>query len=162
MNEPRHQHYVFAHRYLPNLFFGDPVRFFGALESGGDAFLHWLWKRCESEAKDGVVIPPTGLEAHLFRFDDETLCACITLPQPLGITEAYWVAAVYRPERETPPGARFVAFYTLEFGYDLDDEPRTVLGSWSADGTHSNFGDGPEASMDAFLEWVVEKVESHQ
>lgn len=152
MIEPRDQHYLFAHRFLPHFFFDDPERFFEILENEGRRFLDWMWQRSGAQSDEGGAIAPEGLDINLFRFDERTVCACVTLPPPIGITEAYWVAAVYRPEE------RFTALYTLEFGYDLDGGTRTVLGGWDGEGTHFNFGTGPEADKHTFLDWVFEKV----
>lgn len=149
MNEPRGQHYLFAHRFLPHFFFEDPERFFDILENEGRRFLDWMWQRAGTQTDDGA-IPPDGLDVNLFRFDERTYCACVTLPPPIGITEAYWVAAVYRPEES------LTAYYTLELGFDPDGT-RTVLGGWGPD-AHYNFGTGPEPNMRAFLDWVFDKV----
>ncbi len=39
---------------------------------------------------------------------------------------------------------------TLEKGFSLSNEPRTVLAEWAND-SHANYGDGPEPTLDAFV-----------
>lgn len=73
------------------------------------------------------------------------------------MTEAYFVAAVLLVdlEQETPevdqPALRY---FTLEYGATLDGPPRTVLCEWTAEGSHLNYGDGPEPTLATFAEAI--------
>ncbi|MGN6545004.1 MAG: hypothetical protein ACTHK7_08135 [Aureliella sp.] len=41
-------------------------------------------------------------------------------------------------------------YFTLEKGYSLTNEPRTVFAEWEAD-RHLNYGDDPEPTVEAFV-----------
>ncbi len=72
------------------------------------------------------------------------------------MTEAYFVALVYRPEvaEDVCPKLGSVAGYiTLEHDLKPDGSARTVLCE-SKTGTHINYGDGSEPTLQAFFESV--------
>jgi hypothetical protein len=147
-NAPQ-QHYAFAHRMLPSIFLNEPAKFIGTLEQAGNDFLYYLWESLGNRLEASDLVAPEGLDCQLNQLDNDTTIALITLPPPQQITEAYFVATVYRP-----PMKRFI---TLEYGSHGDGRQRTVLCEWTAD-IHSNMGDGPEPTLEAFFEAVVNLI----
>ncbi len=144
---PRTQHYVFAHRMLPTLFFEEPAMFIATFEKGGNKFLHFLWNLLGDEASE---LAAESLDYQIKRLENNTTIALITLPPPQAMTEAYFVAAVFRPQ-----GNRFI---TLEYSFNfIEGSPITVLGEWTTT-SHLNLGDGPEPTLEAFFEKVVNLI----
>lgn len=161
VSDPKAQHYIFVHRALPSVFYSDPKKFIALLTQDGRGFLHFLWDRVwERELKSnrmaGNRIAAYGLDCEIRKLQDGATLALITLPPPKGMTEAYFVAAVYRPSRRTlfPKQETLARFITLEYGRNLDGSPRTVLCEWTDTHLHDNMGDGPEPTLDAFFEAV--------
>lgn len=70
----------------------------------------------------------------------------VTLPRPQGPTEAHFVAFALRDRTDLG------RYFTLEHALSPPDDSRyTVLGEWTADRSHVNFGPGPEPDPVAFL-----------
>ena len=89
--------------------------------------------------------------------EDNTVVGLVIFPPPKGITEAYFVATVYRPpvkKKWFSKEKALVRFFTLEHGINSDGSPRTVLCEWTNDESHLNLGNGPEAIAEAFLKEV--------
>ena len=158
MKQPRRHHYSFAHKALPDLFFQNPSGFIDSLCLRKTDLLRFLWRRLgelEIEAESDR-ISTDALGCRINEFEKNTTVVLIILPRPEGITEAHFVAMVYRPPawkllKKQKEIARYI---TLEFNRYQDDTPKTVLGEWTDSGMHLNFGDGPEPTLIAFLEVV--------
>jgi hypothetical protein len=147
---PRTQHYAFAHRMLPALFFAEPARFIAILEKSGKNFLHFLWNRLGNRLEASKLVAAEGLDYQIKKLENNTTIALITLPPPQAMTEAYFVAPVFRPQ-----GNRFI---TLEYSFNfIEGGLRTVLGEWTTT-SHLNMGDGPEPTLEAFFEKVVNLI----
>ncbi len=153
---PRDHHYAFAHRVLPAVFYSDPGKFFEILNTEG-SFLRFLWKQVGSELAEGNRLAADELRYDINYLENGTMIALVTLPSPQGVTEAYFVAIVYRPparQHKFFEEKALVRFITLEYGAQMDGAPRTVLCEWNAKRMHLNLGDGPEPKAEAFLEAV--------
>jgi hypothetical protein len=149
-NVPRRkQHYMFAHKLLPSILSNEPANFIGTLEKGGNDFLYYLWDRLGSYLKESDLVAREGLDCQINQLDDDTTIALVTLPPPQKLTEAYFVAAVYRP-----PMTRFI---TLEYADQTPERIRTFLCEWKGN-YHSNLGNGPEPTLGAFFETVVKLI----
>lgn len=170
----RPQHYIFAHRLLPQVAYHYGVRtafLLGDEEKGHDHLLR-LW----SDAGEGLppedMVEPVGLSSFTRR-EGNLLITIVTLPEPRSVSEAHFTAIVCGPLPAPPEEATeeqlnafeeaFLSaptqYYTLEHGVQLAPlKKRTVFCSWTADGTHLNFGDGPEADAEAFLAFIVAKL----
>ena len=74
--------------------------------------------------------------------------AFVELPPPEGPTECHFVALV------PAGGGRPARFFTLE---DAGGGV-TMLGGWSAEEKHLNFGEGPAPTLDSFAEAVRQKL----
>jgi hypothetical protein len=60
------------------------------------------------------------------------------------------VALIDTSSNEPPdPDSVRGRYFTLEKGFSLSSEPRTVLAEWDMT-SHSNYGDGPPATVEAF------------
>lgn len=160
MSDPRKHHYIFAHQALPGLFHANPDKFIELVNQAGPSLINEIWQQLAEELEPADRLPADGLGCELKRLSNDTLVALITLPAPLGMTEAYFIALAYRPEvrrnllfKEKDAIVRFI---TLENGFTLDNEPRTVLCEWTKE-AHLNRGDGPPPTLEAFS-IIVEEI----
>jgi hypothetical protein len=78
----------------------------------------------------------------------EAEAAIVELPPPEGPTECYFVAIV--PSR----GGQPAQFFTLEKAGGVV----VLLGGWSADEEHLDFGEGPVPTVDAFVTAVADRL----
>lgn len=158
----RCEHYTLAHIALRTVAHNDPLAFLGALASpAATSFLaemvQSVRKHCGERTRDEVSgaeyeLPVDDLTVHKVRAG-RCPCAVIEMPVPRAIAEAHFVAAVLLTDWHPPepvPDVVDMRYFTLERGTRIDGSPRTVLCEWSAEGTHINYGDGPEANVEAF------------
>jgi len=149
--DPRGHHYYFAHRYLPYLLFTDTDNIRERLEKNGEEYLKWLWTRCGRRVSEAERIATDGLGISLKRPEPDVTVIIIRYPAPQGITETYFTALVFWGDK--------VAYMTLEYGWDSKAAcGRTVLGEWDSEGTHHNYGTGPEPSEEAFLRSILTRM----
>jgi hypothetical protein len=150
-------HHEFAHELLPRAFFADPDGLLAALEADPRGYLRSAWAKCVARFPDEPPIPSEGPVAEVRALDPETTVACVTLPAPQALTEAYFVALVLRRPRKGWFGAKTnkASYLTLESGLWVDNQPRTFLGEWTADGAHLNHGTGPGPGREEFLNEVA-------
>ena len=134
--EPRDHHYIFVHRILPQLFFGDPEGFLAVfLSSIGTRRLGDLWQSVgENEASDGM-ISAAGLDIEPVTIGGRA-GALIRLPEALVPPEGYFAALLEPSENDEP------RFFLLE-RTDLDGPPgeaeeRGVLCEWLEGGRRRN------------------------
>jgi len=160
--ESRHkQHYGFAHMMLPQLVLSDPAQARDMLlHEGGEAFLRVLWDKVAEIEELGEGAPARGLGLSRARFADGSRVALVTLPKPRASAEAQFTAAVFANPGDEEPTARY---FTLELGVNLFGESgTTVLCEWTSDDegnfSHVNFGSGPHADAESFLEAVAERM----
>ncbi len=59
-----------------------------------------------------------------------------------------------------PEGPERARYFTLERGIGWSDQPRTVFCEWTAEGQHSNYGDGPPATVPEFAEAIEARLEA--
>ena len=156
-DEPRCHHYTLAHVALRQMAHDDPVAFLGILASPkAPEFLAEVFRSVSDHCRERDPRPDftaADLTIHRGRVGRYP-CAVVQMPPPKGPTEAFFAAAVLLvdPEQPMPPRESVKArYFTLEKGVTLGGPPRTVLCEWTADGTHSNFGDGPPARLEAFV-----------
>ncbi len=158
--DARPHHYMLAHRILPSIFFRDPTTFLTIMNHPKAlGFLQMQW---DTLAKHVAVVEPyTGLDYEIHKLEDDTTIILVTMPLPLNVTEAYFVAAVYRPPTATEPA--LARYFTYEFGANFipGEAQRTVLGEWTAQIEHLNYG-GHNRTSDKteFIKTVSEKFGS--
>lgn len=164
------QHYIFAHRALPQqLWEGDG--FLGILANPENQdFLRKIWdaipttsffqsvvaRRAASSPFDRLILldpdelppeldsdeprPPDGLSFQSWWLGGQHLVILVTMPETHEMTEAYFAAILTSPK---------IGYLTLEramYG-------GTVFCGWQ-EGRHENFGDGPPATADEYLRAV--------
>ena len=159
-NQPRRQHYLFAHVVLRQLAFENPMAVVGSLHSPkAGELLAMVWKDVTERVREAG--EPTPLDGSELRAEGMLLggfpCVIVTMPPPVATTEAHFVALVLhlRPGAgKNAPEKPELSYFTLEKGFSTDGSDRTVLCAWSADQAHSNYGDGPEPTVPAFARAV--------
>jgi hypothetical protein len=156
MEKARGQHYLFAHRALPSIFHAEPEKFILALAKSRGDVLNSLWGRVGQDVQGPDLVTAEGLGYEIRNPGNETTIALITLPSPRCVTEAYFVALAYRPQKKGVFSSRkaVTRYITLEYGFETSGIPRTVLCEWKGDGTHLNMGNGPAPTLQAFFEAV--------
>lgn len=172
LENPRAQHYNFAHRIMPQV-----AHQFGAnvvllLDNSAEApgFLLRRWNEAGQGLTGKDLVAAIGLRASIHEKNGR-LAAIIGLPTPRAVTEAYFVAIVCDIPPQPPAdksdaslevyrdGLAQIAvdYFTLEFGFSLDATRRTAFCAWTRDGAHHNMGDGPPPDETAFLEHLFAK-----
>lgn len=165
-SQPRMQHYLFAHRALPSVTFGQPARMLEVL-LGDEAqqMLLNLWEQAGLQAPPSGLVQPRGLSHTLHQLDPLRLLALVQLPPPQADTEAYFVGLLFettQPNWAGPPSPKSARCFTLERGSDLfTQELRTVFCEWTGDGSHLNMGDGPPPSAEDFILAIRSRLPSH-
>lgn len=145
--------YVFAHYALRQIAFSDPLRFLAIAASpeAGD-FVNAVLKDVAEQCGQQTTFDAASVKIHPVRIKGFP-CAVIELPEPREIAEAFMVAlvALIDTSSNEPPDPDSVRgrYFTLEKGFSLSSEPRTVLAEWDMT-SHSNYGDGPPATVEAF------------
>ncbi len=166
-DQPRCRHYVFAHVALRNVAFEYPVEIIAALGSEkAGAMLDDLWQSvdeaCIEQGDDQHPVDKNAVQIHRVQIGDFPT-AVIAMPEPMGATEAHFVAIVLCVNpREAGLSKEdiVVRYFTLEQGAKLSaqDADRNVLCEWTADGSHVNLGDGPPAELAMFVSAVRSKL----
>jgi hypothetical protein len=143
-------------------------------ELGGErSVLPLLYFRMKARlqcARAGVMTPPeldggAGQKADSAFFEAVSIHShrrngftvhLMTMPTPVESPEAYFVAIVHRDDEPKEHGGASPS--TCYFTLEKSDAGGTVLGGCERDGTHLNFGAGPEPAEDAFLAEVFRRV----
>lgn len=163
---PRDHHYTFAHLALRQVAFHDALRVLAVLGSpDADDFVAELWSVVDKAlARRGVYtdLGPNDILVHR-RTVAGCPCAVLQMPEPIAVTEAHFVAiaslATFE-EIQAGGGPIPIRYFTLERGVSLEQgDERTVLCEWTCDGAHGNYGDGPVAELDAFMEVLALRME---
>ena len=168
--EARGQHYRFAHRLMPQVAYqygANTVMLLDRPDVTPD-FLQRVWNDA-GEGLTGIdLVAPDGLSARVHQIDGK-MAAVITLPTPIVTPEAYFAAIVCDVPAPAPTDKSEAAlasyremltqiplvYWTLEYGFTLDDSRRTALCQWTSDGSHLNFGTGPAPDETAFVEAIL-------
>lgn len=152
---PRQQHYLFAHKILPQIVYQNPQKALGLLTSTeARPLLLRLWERLGEDLPEKERLPAMGLGCHSRVLEDGRIVVVVRMPPPERMTEAHFVGFLFTPGEkmlfffQKPPTA---SCFTLEHSFQLDGTPRTVLGGWTPEGAHFNMGDGPPADLNNFV-----------
>ncbi len=165
---PRH-HYMLAHIVLPQLCRENPYLLFNVIISPEkEEFLAHTWKYVRTMC-DPAGEPSFSIEDVRFvptRIGDFPALVAL-FPRPEAITDALMAVAVLmvplgsgEPSHiEENPECRY---FTLEFALPNPEQPDEGLGTmlceWGKEGTHVNYGPGPDKiSPQTFLD-AVEKL----
>lgn len=149
-------HYHFAHKLLPSFVWeGDAL--FGILANPENQdYLPKVWKQLHQEARtaEGKPIPfiaPDGLGTQSYWLGGEHLVFLIRFPPAVKTAEADFAVITTSPT---------IHYYTLEKTLPADDgTEQTVVGEWTSDGTHCNYGESPKMTQNDFLHWVCRKLQ---
>ncbi|MGC4044175.1 MAG: hypothetical protein QM758_10280 [Armatimonas sp.] len=157
--EARLHHYIFAHEALRDLMFDNDGLALKLHTEGGQQMLLSLWEKVGQRAIErgtGEMLSPEGLEAFTDEFktakDHVAFITIVRLPEPMGVTEAYYVGLIARPMLGGPRQIT-LRYFTLEVGFRTG-EPRTVIGEWDEEGIHHYHGNGPFPDPEAFAEAI--------
>jgi hypothetical protein len=154
-SKTRPHHYFFAHRALRDTFFESPHRFVRALLARKAELLHVIWDDVGEWAEDNLGtaarLPSDGLALTIHQINPLTVALIISLPPPEQMVEAHFVGLILGP--------KVTRFVTLERGRIVrSSRVRTVLCEWQGQ-KHANYGDGPEATVEAFARTLSDMVE---
>ncbi|HTN75050.1 MAG TPA: hypothetical protein VL096_07380 [Pirellulaceae bacterium] len=152
---PRAAHYALAHLALRQIAFDRPETFFGALAmEDAPRFLEAVFKLVDQDSRAQGEVPDFDagdLHVHPGRIMNHPLVV-IELPPPQAVTEAHFVGAVLLIDVESQaplPEKLNLRYFTLEKAAD-----GTVLGEWTADGTHRHLGPGGLPERDEFIRQI--------
>lgn len=154
--KPRAQHYIFAHKLVPSLFFEDPGGFLDRLAQEGNALLSRLWVEAARLANTGS--PDTPTDAVDLRYvpvsevrdlQDGARLVVLMLPEPIAALEAFFVALVVRSPMNMSEAIGSV--YTLELSEDHRRKRGTMLCGWTAEGGHVNYAFCPPPLLEEFV-----------
>ena len=151
----RPHYYFFAHRALRDAFFNSPHGFTRALLARKEELLQVIWNDLGdwAEENEGTAarLPPDGLALTVRQTNPLTVALIISLPPPEQMVEAHFVGLIVGPE--------VTRYVTLERGRDVGTgRERTVLCEWKGQ-VHANYGNGPDATVDAFASVLSGMVE---
>ena len=153
--------YLFAHRILPQGLHGTPQSvLLLAFSQEGDAFLNAVWeqyKRTTPEFAREVASPPKVIQRGFLA--KELAFFIIEMPKPEVMPEAYYALVIVELTRDAKKqalDARQIWYYTLEKTMPLAallagdkakaaqaQQTATVIGQWTNEPRHLNFGPGP-------------------
>lgn len=155
--QPRCQHYEMAHRALRFAAMGDPLGFLAVVASPqARQLMTELWGHAAEFSAEQGERPDFSVDdirIHPGRVGNRP-CAVFEFPRPRATAEAWFTAAVGMidlSEGTLPERTPELRYFTLEKGFVLSGPPRTVLGEWTSDGAHLNYGDGPAPDLRSFV-----------
>jgi hypothetical protein len=156
----REHHYAFAHMALPEVVFHGKSSPDLATLAADVGLFRELWSLV-GERVQGPRLSDDGLQTHYLQ-DAELDALVVVLPAPQCVAEAFMVAISRRRTRRWLVFPKTeLRYFTLERGVSLSDDgalgSRTVIGEWTAEPRHLNYGDGPPAAVEAFAAAVFER-----
>ena len=159
VKDPRTHHYGYAHQALPPLMLRQRPSPEDLRTLVGGGFFQAFWDQVGELVPDGERMSPVGLRAEYHQLDERGV-ALVQMPPVEAPVEAIFVAIVSRPVRWLWFLTRHeIRYLTLEQSVRIGEDGvfveggRTVLAEWTARG-HDNYGDGPEPTIEAFLDAV--------
>ena len=161
LKQPRPLHYMFAHYALRNEAFLDSLlgsRLVNALRSQDRNYLKHQWFKAWAVSSHSGMRPDKDSlpfeEIRLYSVErDDIACHIIIMPEAKNMGEAIFVAVVEAPETN-------VRYFTLEKTYRKDGSPGTYFCEWQSPESHLNFGDGPDETIEAFVDRICQEVKA--
>ena len=155
-------HYALAHLALRHMALAEPLQTLAILASPeAEKFLALLLEDVAEKCEVRANFKASAIQVHRLRVNDFP-CAILEFPQPQNTTEAFMVALVVMLDASTEDISETeeveARYFTLEKGFTMTDEPRTVLGEWTHE-SHINYGDGPPADLKSFVEALERHLE---
>lgn len=93
--KPRMHHYNFAYKALPGLAFADPHVPLGFGDDTPKESLAKFWNYVGSKLPENERVSDAGLFAHDTPFGPDYVIVLVTMPTPLRVSEAYYIAIIY-------------------------------------------------------------------
>ncbi len=155
-------HYELAHFAFRKACATNPLVFFGVMGSQEqDAVLRSIWEQVRANCDESgePTFDVADITIGTVRIKNRPVIV-VVMPPPAAVAEAYLVAIVLHVDldaNDVPDPIEF-DYWTLEKGMCLDGSDRTVLGRWTTDDTHHNFGDGPSPNVPEFLACVESRL----
>lgn len=143
---------------IPQILFEDPRQFIAELAVIGKDHLTTIWDKLPNALTQiEERLSNAGLDCKIIKNDKKLTIYLITLPKPIKITEAYYIAIIYRPERLAPIKQEGITRYiTLELtGGDGND---AVLCEWTADDCHINHGKKLQPTAESFVHAIFDLI----
>ncbi len=129
MEKHMSQHYLFAFEALPILFHSQTSEFMKYLERDGIKFLKFWWDHAGDKVAVEKRSSSSGLNFEIQQIDQSTKLVIITMPKPQNNAEAYYLAALAKPEKRFAwvrlPNTRFFALRRAD---QLGEGYRTIFG----------------------------------
>lgn len=158
---PRTHHYFIAHVALRLFCDNDPLKFFAVIASEQrDDFINYIWQKvCEQCAgKEKPDFSEKDIKIETLKVGDYPTIV-VVMPEAKAIAEAIMVGIVLTSkigDNSVNPDVGY-RYFALEQGVDLNGGNRTVFCEWSNE-SHLNMGDGPEASVENFIEEIRKRI----
>ena len=162
MAEIKNQHLTFSYEALPELFHNDPRSFLTYLRRDKLNFLRFWWNFVGKNVGEKNQVSSEGLDFTIRELENGITLTIITLPTPTKPKEAYYLALVL-PKAKVGLFVKkdLTRIFTLECKANADGTSRMVIGEITHRLRHVEFAPGPEPSLDAFNQAVVEIIKSH-
>lgn len=170
LEKARIQHYAFTRDYLRNRAFAIPRPFVNDLlqkETGRNKLrVYWGMSARQYASDDGPYIAPESLDCFPFSEVNGLTGVVITLPQPKGYVEAFFVAAVLVYTHPPTEEEYELRYFTLDLGKGKTGDLRTILSEWGENGhiysevlSVQNMGEFQKAVKDRLPDYSQSVVE---
>lgn len=149
ISHPRAHHYKFANNEARDVFFSDPEMFLTMINSHGNYLLKYLWNEA---AHNCEYLDMKGLSYELRTTPTRYQVILVTLPPPQNVTEAYYIAAAFKPGTENPFDT--CKYFILEKANPEIYTGGTLLCEWSEDGDLTTTDIHPYPDIYAFYQAI--------
>jgi hypothetical protein len=159
--DPRAHHYDFAHVALRLFCDNDPLKFFAIIASEQrDDFVNYIWQKvcAQCDEKEKPDFSDKDIKITTLKVGDYPTIV-VVMPDAKAMAEAIMVGIVLTSKidgNSADPNVEY-RYFVLEQGVDLEGGNRTVFCEWSNE-SHLNMGDGPEASIEDFIEEIKKRI----
>jgi hypothetical protein len=154
------QQMVFVSEVLPSLFHDTPEQFIRLLARDGNKFLRFYWDQAGKQFEESKRVSSFGLNYDLRKPGKNVGVVLITLPKPQVVSEAYFVALIYRPYRVTPilRISDITTVVALEYFLDKQGEPDTLLVEWTRKLMREEISKGPAPLLNEFYKAICDLI----
>jgi len=154
--------YLLTHKEIPKMYFETLDSFYQTILPSPDMtqrFLFFAYNRAKYKAAESSNVEPPfetdKFDMFMFGEDENRRALIITLPKCDQIPDTYQIAIPVLREK--------AGYYCCELSFDPSlNEPCFILGEWSAEMKHRNYGKIDMTSDTSFAEAVIELVYGEQ
>jgi hypothetical protein len=164
-------HYAFAHIALRKFAFAEPVLVFSVLASPDrNRFFNDILADLHEQLQISTKCSFRGEDIEFFaqRINGRP-CAILKMPRPTEPVEAHFIALVSRLGVEQLsdataqlPAGELLDYFTFERPVVVESGEPTVFCGWSADDSHANYGDGPQADLESVIAFLTTKLRDRE